>query len=41
MSVLLDVKDLNVRFRQDGDTTHAVRNVSFQVAKGETVALVG
>ena len=41
MSVLLDVKDLNVRFRQDGDTIHAVRNVSFQVAKGETVALVG
>lgn len=28
-------------FRQDGDTTHAVRGVSFQVMKGETVALVG
>ncbi|MCK0121098.1 ABC transporter ATP-binding protein [Loktanella sp. F6476L] len=41
MSLLLDVKKLNVRFRQDGETTHAVRDVSFQVHKGETVALVG
>ena len=41
MTVLLDVQDLNVRFRQDGATTHAVRGVSFQLHKGETVALVG
>lgn len=41
MTVLLDVRDLNVSFRQDGDTTYAVRGVSFQVHKGETVALVG
>ena len=41
MSTILEVKDLNVRFRQDGETTHAVRGVSFVVAKGETVALVG
>ncbi|MBU0861345.1 MAG: ATP-binding cassette domain-containing protein, partial [Alphaproteobacteria bacterium] len=41
MTVLLDVRDLNVSFRQDGDTTHAVRGVSFQVHKGETVAIVG
>ncbi len=41
MSLLLDVKGLNVRFRQDGQTTHAVRDVSFQVHRGETVALVG
>ena len=41
MTVLLDVHDLNVSFRQDGDTTLAVRGVSFQVMKGETVALVG
>ncbi len=38
---VLDVKNLNVRFRQDGETTHAVRGVSFHVDKGETVALVG
>ncbi len=41
MSVLLDVKDLKVSFRQDGRVTHAVKGVSFSVAKGETVALVG
>jgi len=41
MSVLLDVKNLNVSFMQDGAETHAVRNVSFQVKRGETVALVG
>jgi microcin C transport system ATP-binding protein len=41
MNVVLDVKDLNVTFRQDGRLIHAVRNVSFTVAKGETVALVG
>ncbi len=41
MSAVLEVRDLNVRFRQDGKLIHAVRNVSFQVAKGETVALVG
>ena len=39
--VVLDVKGLNVRFRQDGATTHAVRDVSFNVRRGETVALVG
>ena len=31
MSVLLDVKNLNVRFKQDGQVTHAVRDVSFQL----------
>jgi len=41
MSPLLDVKNLNIRFRQDGEETHAVRDVSFQVQRGETVALVG
>ncbi|MFT5870180.1 MAG: microcin C transport system ATP-binding protein [Paracoccaceae bacterium] len=41
MSVVLDVRDLNVSFWQDGTKTSAVRNVSFTVSKGETVALVG
>ena len=40
MSVL-EVKGLDVRFAQDGNIIHAVRGVSFTVAKGETVALVG
>lgn len=41
MTPLLKVEGLNVRFRQGGAVTHAVRNVSFEVGKGETVALVG
>ncbi len=41
MSATLEVKDLSVSFRQDGKTVEAVRNVSFQVGRGETVALVG
>ncbi|PRY78120.1 microcin C transport system ATP-binding protein [Yoonia maritima] len=41
MTAVLDVRDLRVAFRQDGGVTHAVRGVSFQVHKGETVALVG
>ena len=38
---VLDVQNLRVAFRQDGDTTHAVKGVSFKVHKGETVAIVG
>ncbi|MCJ8140497.1 ABC transporter ATP-binding protein [Falsirhodobacter halotolerans] len=38
---VLEVTDLNIRFRQDGATHHAVRGVSFRVEKGQTVALVG
>ena len=41
MKTVLEVKNLNVRFRQDGSFVHAVRNVSFTVAKGETLAIVG
>ena len=41
MSVVLDVRDLKVSFRQDGATTQAVKGVSFTVEQGETVALVG
>ena len=41
MTALLDVKDLKVSFRQDGQLIPAVRGVSFAVNRGETVALVG
>lgn len=41
MSALLEVKDLAVYFRQDGMNVEAVRGISFDVGKGETVALVG
>ena len=41
MSEQLSVRDLSVWFRQDGAETAAVRGVSFDVRKGETVALVG
>jgi len=38
---LLDVKDLSVAFRQGQREMLAVDRVSFQIGKGETVALVG
>ncbi|MEM7319940.1 MAG: ATP-binding cassette domain-containing protein, partial [Pseudomonadota bacterium] len=41
MSAVLKVSGLNVSFRQDGQLTPAVRDVSFAVNRGETVALVG
>ncbi len=41
MAPLLSVDQLNVTFRQGGQETHAVRDVSFAIAAGETLALVG
>ena len=38
---VLDVKNLSVSFRQDGQEHSAVQSVSFHIDKGETVALVG
>lgn len=38
---LLAVKDLSVAFTQGGKTSAAVNKVSFDIRKGETVALVG
>jgi microcin C transport system ATP-binding protein len=38
---LLQVRDLSVAFQQDGKTNLAVNKVSFDLEKGETLALVG
>src|SRR5215813_8318298 len=39
--LLLEVRDLSVAFRQGARETLAVDRVSFDIARGETVALVG
>ena len=41
MSNILEVNNLRVGFRQDGQVLQAVHGVSFNIARGETVALVG
>ncbi|BAP45640.1 ABC transporter ATP-binding protein [Pseudomonas sp. StFLB209] len=38
---LIDVQQLAVTYASAGQLTHAVRNVSFSVSQGETVAIVG
>ena len=38
---LLSIDDLSVDFRAGDNVTHAVKNVSFDIKKGETLALVG
>lgn len=38
---LLSINDLSVNFSQSGRVTEAVKHVSFDIGKGETVALVG
>ena len=38
---LLSVKNLSVDFMADGNVTHAVKNISFDLAPGELVAIVG
>ncbi len=38
---VLSARDLNVRFTHEGRTIDAVRNLSFHVNRGETLAIVG
>src|SRR5438067_12095361 len=38
---LLEVRDLSIRFSTENDTVHAVKQVSFTVQSGETLAIVG
>jgi peptide/nickel transport system ATP-binding protein len=39
--LLIDARDLAVSFEVDGGTVEAVKNVSFQLHRGETIAIVG
>jgi microcin C transport system ATP-binding protein len=41
VTALLEIRDLSVSFDVPGRTVEAVRHVSFEIEKGETVALVG
>src|ERR1700741_572326 len=38
---LLSIRDLSIAFRSGGRETLAVDRISFEIAKGETLALVG
>jgi predicted ABC-type transport system involved in lysophospholipase L1 biosynthesis ATPase subunit len=41
MSKVLDVKNLKISFRTNNSTVKAVRDISFSLNKGETLAIVG
>ena len=41
MDKILEVKDLKISFRTSGGTVKAVRNISFDLERGRTVAIVG
>ena len=38
---VLEIRNLSIEFNQDGSVTTAVRDVSFSIGAGETVAVVG
>ena len=40
-TVLLSVQDLNFKFTLRGQTLHAIRGISLDVYKGESLAIVG
>lgn len=39
--LLLCVRDLQVTFRGDDNLVHAVKNISFDLAQGQTLGIVG
>lgn len=41
MSKILEVKDLQIDFATYAGPVHAIRNVNFDLNKGETLAIVG
>ena len=38
---ILEVKDLSITFKTSGGDLNAIRGVSFELHKGETLAIVG
>ena len=41
MKTILDIKNLDISFRTNAGTVHAIRGVNLNLCKGETVAIVG